>query len=90
MDTAVARLALFILVLLLGIVALLVALLRSKKRVQSGKRRPVWDYFLLWPLIFDQPARRQRVAVGGRFFTNGELVAMVIFVVTLIIGLVFG
>jgi hypothetical protein len=89
MDTGIARFGPFFLVLLLGLAALLVAVIRSKGRVQSDKPRPLLDYFLIWPLIFDQPARRQRIASGGRFFTTGELVGAVIFVVLLIIGLVF-
>lgn len=83
------RFGLFLLVLLLGAVAFLVAVLRSKRRVQSGKPRPLLDYFLLWPLIFDQPARRERVASGGRFFTTGELVGVAVFVVVLVVGLAF-
>ena len=65
-----ARFGLFFLVLLLGMIAFLVAVLRSKKRVQSGKPRPLLDYLLLWPPIFDQPARRERVAAGRRFLTT--------------------
>jgi hypothetical protein len=89
MDTGMARFGLFFLVLLLGMVALLVAVLRSRRRLQSGKSRPLLDYFLLWPLVLDQPARRERVAGGGRFFTTGELVGVAIFIVILIIGLAF-
>lgn len=84
-----ARFGLCVLVLLLGVVGLLVAVLRSKKRVQSGEARPLLDYLLVWPLILDQPARRERLAAGGRFLTTGELVGIAIFVVILIIGLVF-
>jgi hypothetical protein len=89
MDTGMARLGLFFLVVLLGVAAVIVAVLRSKRRVQSGKPRPLLDYLLLWPLILDQPARRERVASGGRFLTIGELVGIVVFVVILIIGLAF-
>jgi hypothetical protein len=89
MNTGMARYGAFFLVLLLGTVAFLVAVLRSKRRVQSEKPRPLWDYFLLWPLVFDQPARRERVAGGGRYFTTGEVVGAVIFVVILIIGLAY-
>jgi hypothetical protein len=84
-----ARFGLFFLVLLLGVFAFLVAVLRSKQRVQSGKPRPLLDYLLLWPLILDQPSRRERVAAGGRFLTTGEFVGIVIFVVILTIGPVF-
>ena len=83
------RFGLFSLVLLLGTVAFLVAVLRSKRRVQSGKPRPLLDYVLLWPLILDQPARRERVASGGRFFTTSELVGVAVFVVILVVGLAF-
>jgi hypothetical protein len=89
MDTDVTRFGLFFLVVLFGLIVFIIAVLRSKRRVQSGKSRPLLDYFLLWPLIFDQPARRERVAAGGRFFTTGELVGAAIFVVILIIGLAF-
>jgi hypothetical protein len=79
----------FVLVVLLGVGGLTVALLRSKKRLQSAKSRSLWDYLLLWPLIFDQPLRKVRVAAGGRFFATGELVGIGVFIVILVIGLIF-
>jgi len=87
MDSLMARFGLFFVVLLLGFSALIVAVLRSKRRVQSTKSRSLMDYFLLWPLVFDQRARRERVAAGGRFFSTREFVGAAIFVVILVIGL---
>jgi hypothetical protein len=89
MHQYITRLGLFFLVILIGVIAFAVAVQRSKKRVASPSARSLLDYLLLWPLFFDQPARRERVSAGGGFFTKGELVGVAVFVVILIIGLVF-
>jgi hypothetical protein len=78
-----------VLVVLLGAGGLIVGLRRSKKRLQSAKSRSVWDYLFLWPLILDQPVRRERVAAGGSFFTTRESVGIAVFVAILVIGLTF-
>ena len=63
-------------IILLGLIALIVAILRTKKRIRGPQpTRSVWDTVLLWPLLLDQPARRERVARGGRFFTPRERIA---------------
>jgi hypothetical protein len=87
--TSMVRYGPFELVVLLGLGGLAVVLVRTLRRLRSAKSRNIWDYVLLWPLIFDQPARRERVAAGGRFFTARELVGIIIFVVVLVIGLTF-
>ena len=81
----------FLLVVLLSLGALLIAVLRSKKRVQtSPSPRSLWDYLLVWPVVFDQPTRRERVARGGRFLTTGEVVGATVFLLVLILALIFG
>ncbi len=79
----------FVLVVLLGLGGLAVVLVRSLRRMRLAKSRSIWDYVLLWPLILDQPARRERVAAGKRFFAARELVGIIIFVVVLVIALTF-
>ena len=79
----------FVLVALLGLGGLAVVLVRSLRHMRSAKSRNIWDYVFVWPLILDQPARRERVAAGGRFFTARELVGTTIFVGVLVIGLIF-
>lgn len=79
----------FLLFVSLGVAFVIFAVVRSKKRLQSAEPHTLLDYFLLWPLIFDQPARRERMAVGGRFFTIGEIIGAIFFVAILIVGMVF-
>ena len=78
--------SLFVLVILLGGGSLTVALVHSKRRVREAKSRSLWDYFLFWPLILEQPARRERVESGGHFFTIPELVATAVLGVVLLIA----
>lgn len=84
-----ARVALFLIVVTLGLCCFLAGMIRSRRQLQPEKSRSLFDYFLLWPLIFDQPARKARVASGERLFTTGEIVGMTVFVVMLAIGLIF-
>ena len=91
MDGFTRHFGVFFLVLLVGLVALAIAILRSKRRVQSATpTRSLWDYVFLWPLIFDQPARRERVSQGGRFLTTGETFGAIAFLVILIFALAIG
>lgn len=91
LETIGTRYGWFIAVAVLGILGLWVALYRSKRRLQSVKspQRSILDYLLLWPLVLDQPSRRDRVATGGRMFTAGEAIGAGIFVVILILGFIF-
>jgi hypothetical protein len=79
-----------LLVLLLGICGLLVSFWRSKNRVvAAGSNRSFWDYLLLWPVIFDQPARRERVARGERFLTTCELLGWAAVLLLIVLAVAF-
>jgi hypothetical protein len=82
-----AHIALPRFVIAFGLTGVIVAIIRSKRHMQSAKPHALLDYFLLWPLILDQRARRERVAAGGRFLTTGEIVGTALFVVVLMVGL---
>lgn len=78
--------------LLVGTLCLALAIsivVRSKRRMQSAKPHTPLDYFLLWPLVFDQSARRERVSAGRDFFTIRELIGAAAFLLILTIGFIF-
>jgi hypothetical protein len=91
LETIGNRFGWFIAAAVVGIVGLFVALYRSKRRLHSSESPPrtILDYLLLWPLVLDQPARRDRVATGGQMFTTGEKIGAGVFVAILVVGFIF-
>jgi hypothetical protein len=86
MSGAFSRFGPFLLVLLFGTGALVLAYRQSKKRASTDTQsRSLLDYFLLWPLLFEKsPVDRSR-----RSFTNREIVGWLIVALLIVVGLVF-
>jgi hypothetical protein len=87
----VGRYGYLVLVMMVGLISLLFAFRRSRTRVTTkAMNRSVWDYVLLWPLIFDDAKRRARVASGGAFLTTGELVGLIALITLIAASIIFG
>ena len=87
LDTLGERYGFSILAVLAALVALVVSISRAKKRIRTRHQtRSLWDYVLLWPLILDRPARRERVARGARFLTTRELIAGLILFLVMVLA----
>jgi hypothetical protein len=72
-----ANIALPLFVIAFGLTGVIVAIIRSKRHMQSAKPHALLDYFLLWPLILDQPAPQRKssgwrtISYDGRDRWNG-------------------
>lgn len=89
-DSWFSRHAFVLLVLLLGIGGLIVSFWRSRNRVAAaGSNRSLRDYLLLWPVILNQPARRERVARGERFLTTRELLGGATVLLLIVLAVAF-
>jgi hypothetical protein len=77
-----ARFGFLVLALLIGLGGLFAAYYRAQKYVRSeNQRHSVWDYVLLWPLLFSNGRRR-------RLLTTREIVGWCIvfaFMVTVVV-----
>jgi hypothetical protein len=86
MSDAFSRFGPFLLVLLFGAGALILAYRQSKKRTSTdGQSRSLLDYLLLWPLLFE----RSSVDRSRRLLTNREVAGWLIVVLLIVVGLVF-
>jgi hypothetical protein len=80
-----ARHGFLVLTILIGLSGLFAGYYRAQKYVRSEDQGPsVWDYVLLWPLLFNKrssdPSSRQR-----RLLTTREIVGWFV-VLSLIVG----
>jgi hypothetical protein len=85
-----ARYGFFVLTIVIGLSGLFAAYYRAQKYVRSEDQSPsVWDYVLLWPLLFNKTsadtASRQR-----RLLTTREIVGWLIVLVLIVVAILFG
>jgi hypothetical protein len=85
-----ARYGFFVLTILIGLSGLFAAYYRAQKYVRSEDESPsVWDYVLLWPLLFSKTsadtASRQR-----RLLTTREIVGWLVVMGLIVVAVVFG
>jgi hypothetical protein len=85
-----ARYGFFVLAILIGLSGLVAAYFRAQRYVRSEDQGPsVWDYVLLWPLLFNKTsadlASRQR-----RLLTTREIVGWLIVLVLIVVAMALG
>jgi hypothetical protein len=87
MSDAVSRFGLFFLVLIIGAAGLALACRQSKRRASvGGRQRSLFDYFLIWPLLFESSSSVDR---SRRLLTNRELIGWLVVALLIVVGMVF-
>ena len=79
-----------VLALLLGIAGLVAAYSRSRMQVRgTSQRRSIWDYLLIWPLLFGSASIEDKAKRGGRPLTNRELLGWIAVAVLIVLAIIF-
>ena len=79
-----------VLALLVGTGGLVAAFGRSKMRVRGdAHRRSIWNYILVWPLLFGSASSKNKKQRDGRLLTNRELVGWLVVAVLLVLAMTF-
>jgi uncharacterized protein YneF (UPF0154 family) len=80
-----------ILVILIGLSGLFAAYYRAQRYMRSeDKNHPVWDYVLLWPLLFNKTSVNPPTPRRNRLLTTREIVGWVVVVLLIVVAIIFG
>jgi hypothetical protein len=80
-----------ILVILIGLSSLFAAYYRAQRYPRSeDKSHSVWDYVLLWPLLFNKTSANPATPRRNRFLTTREIVGWVVVVLLMVVAIIFG
>lgn len=89
-ENFMARYGFFVLTILIGLSGLFAAYYRAQKYVRSEDQSPsVWDYLLLWPLLFTKTSA-DAVSSQRRLLTTREIAGWLVVLVLIVTTILFG
>ena len=85
-----ARYGFLVLTILIGLSGLFAAYYRAHKYMRSeGQSPPVWDYVLLWPLLFNKTSANA-ASCHRRLLTTREIAGWLVVLILIVTAILFG